>query len=183
MANQPAVGFQLGFTGAAGADGALLTLQMGPHAGKPRQQVFVLGQLYLQPALFGFGSLGKDVENQRAAVEHPNLCHLLQCAVLRGRQVIVEYDHRRIVMLYQLGQLRGLALAKQRARIRGGPVLQHFGATDSTGGLQKGFQLVQACICGGLFARKDGGIEPHQNGALQNRTGKGIDKNSSSGEE
>ena len=65
-ADVAAVGLQLGLTGAAGADGGLapggrLAHQMAPHARQPGQEVFVLGQLHLEPALLGPGPLGKNI--------------------------------------------------------------------------------------------------------------------------
>ena len=66
----PAVALQLGLAGATGADGALLTLQVLPHTKQPRQQIFVLGQFYLEAALLGSGPLGKDVENEGGSVQN-----------------------------------------------------------------------------------------------------------------
>ena len=67
-ADVPAVGFQLGFSGAAGSNGGFspggsLTDQVPPHTCQPGQQVFVLRQLHLEPPLLGPGPLGKDVQD------------------------------------------------------------------------------------------------------------------------
>ena len=69
-ADVPPVALQLGLAGAAGADGALLPLQMGPHAHQAGEQILILGQLHLEPALPGAGPLGEDVQDQGGAVQH-----------------------------------------------------------------------------------------------------------------
>src|SRR5258705_3532281 len=51
-----------------------------------------LSQLDLQFAFAGPGALGKDVENQRGAIEHLTLKNCLQVAALRRRKVIIEDD-------------------------------------------------------------------------------------------
>lgn len=93
-----AVRLQLGLAGTLGADGPLaagtgLALQMGPHADEPRQQILILSQLHLQPALPGPGPLGEDIQDQAAAVQHLHAGHLRQHPQLGGRQVVVENHH------------------------------------------------------------------------------------------
>ena len=85
----PPVRLQLGFAGALGADGTLaagtrLTLQVGPHAGEPGQQILILGQLHLEPALPGLSPLGKNIQNQPAAVQHLDAQQLGENPHLRG---------------------------------------------------------------------------------------------------
>ena len=70
-ADMPPVGLELRFAGAARADGCArtgLALEMGPHAGQPRQQIFILRELHLQPALLCAGALGENIENESAPV-------------------------------------------------------------------------------------------------------------------
>ena len=97
-----AVGLKLRFAGALRADGALarrarLTLQMRPHTDQARQQVLILRELDLKSALFCLRPLGENVENQPAAVEHLHAELFAQNAHLRGREVIVEDDHCRLL--------------------------------------------------------------------------------------
>ena len=66
-ADVPPVGLKLRFARAARADGrarAGLALKVGPHAGQPRQQIFILCKLHLQPALLCAGALGENIENE-----------------------------------------------------------------------------------------------------------------------
>ena len=73
LGEQAAVGLQLRFAGAAHADTALLPLQVGPAAHQARREMIQLRQLHLQLALETARTLGKNVENQTGAVDHPAL--------------------------------------------------------------------------------------------------------------
>src|SRR5690606_41703288 len=73
FAQQPAVGFQLGFTRAAQTNTALLPFQVGPAAHQSGGLVFQLGQFYLQLTFVGTGALGKNIQNQAGTVEYPGL--------------------------------------------------------------------------------------------------------------
>ncbi len=42
---------------------------MPPHTCQPGQQILILGQLHLEPALPGVGPLGKDVQDQPRPVD------------------------------------------------------------------------------------------------------------------
>ena len=118
-----AVGLKLRFAGALRADGALarrarLALQVRPHTDQARQQVLILRKLDLKPALFCLRPLGEDIENEAAAIEHLHAELFAQNAHLRGREVIVEDDHCRLLRLYQLADLVHLALADECVRVR-----------------------------------------------------------------
>src|SRR3546814_1169401 len=77
LLQQPAVGFQLGFTRAAQADrAAALALQVGPAAHQARGHVAQLGQFDLQLALGAARALREDVEDQAGAIDHAPLQHL-----------------------------------------------------------------------------------------------------------
>src|SRR5574341_2245107 len=93
LANAPAVDFQLGFAGAARADPAAQSRQMGPLPGEPRQQILELRQLHLQLALVTARPLGKDIEDQLTAVDDPNLEGIFQIALLPRRELLVD-DHQ-----------------------------------------------------------------------------------------
>ena len=70
LADDPAVGLQLGLPRASRADAATRAREVGPQAGQPRQLVLQLRQLHLDAALVRLGPLGEDVEDHAAAVEH-----------------------------------------------------------------------------------------------------------------
>ena len=84
-ADEPAVFFELGFAGAAQADAAFVARQVGPHLPEPRQRVFELGQLDLEPGLGRAGPGREDVEDELAAIEHLDAGGFFQVAHLAGR--------------------------------------------------------------------------------------------------
>ena len=67
-------------------------------AREPRQQVVELGQLHLQPALARAGAAREDVEDQLRPVERLAADRLLEVALLRRRELVVEHDHVRPVV-------------------------------------------------------------------------------------
>ena len=146
----PPVGFQLRLAGASRADAAAQAGHGLSHAGELGQKVLVLRQLHLEPAFLGLGALGKDIENQGAAIEHRGVGEILQGADLGGRQVVVTDEHGGLCGLDELADLLGLALAKEAVGIGGGAVLEHLGRAGAAGGLQKRLQLVQGFIGGRL---------------------------------
>ena len=128
-ANVAAVGFELGFAGAACADrrraaGGRLAYKVRPHTGQARQQVLILRQFHLQLALARLGALGKDVEDQARAVEHAHAELLLQHAHLRRGELVVKHREVAVVGENELFELRHLALAEEGARVGCGLVLQ-----------------------------------------------------------
>ena len=62
-------------------------------AGKPRQQILMLCQLYLQLAFVGMGMPGENIEDKRHPVYYLNLKGFLQALLLQRRQLVVEYSH------------------------------------------------------------------------------------------
>ena len=95
-----AVGFDLLFPGAAKADPAALFLQVGPHPGQARQQVFILGQFNLGACVRSNGAAGKNIEDEVVAVEDAALERVLNVTDLAGRQFIVEHHHVNRVFLH-----------------------------------------------------------------------------------
>ena len=173
LVDQAAVGLQLGLAGALGADGPLaaaaaLAFQVGPHTGKPGQQVLVLRQFHLQPALLGLGPLGEDVQNQAAAVQHLDPQHLREHPLLGGGQVVVKDHHVSPGILAEELHLRRLPLADKAAGVRGRPVLQHSAHRLSPGGLHQGGQLRHALLVGVLLPLQNRGVEAHQNHFVAN---------------
>ena len=107
MQDDTAVHLQLGFTRSAQSYRALaatrtraatLTLQVGPQPLQTGQHIPILGQFDLCLGLGGLGTHGKDVEDERRAVQYLDLQLGLDIAYLLGRQLIVEDDHT-----YRLG--------------------------------------------------------------------------------
>ena len=92
LAHAAAVDFELGFAGASGAYAALLTRQVDPHSGEPREEVLELRQLDLEAGLARAGALGEDGEDQLAAVDHLALELGLQVLHLAGGEIVVEDD-------------------------------------------------------------------------------------------
>ena len=92
LAEQPAVGLELRFAGAAEADAALLALEVGPAADEPRQLMLDLRELDLQLAFGAARALREDVEDQRGAVDDAALECALEVALLRARERVVEDD-------------------------------------------------------------------------------------------
>ena len=93
-----AVGLDLSLARAAHAYTAALTLKVCPHAGEPREQVLVLGQLHLCLGIGCARSLGKDIEDEASAVEDLDLQLPLYVGYLLRRQIIVEDSHRDIIV-------------------------------------------------------------------------------------
>ena len=138
----PPVGLQLGLAGAAGADGALLALQVFPHARQPGQQISVLGQRHLEPALAGAGPLGEDVQDQGGAVHDRDAQLFGEHPLLGGGQGVVEDHEIRPQAVDQLLDLRRFALADEGARVGRGLVLQHRGQAGPARRVQQGGQLL-----------------------------------------
>ena len=98
---------------------------MGPHTSQPGQKVLILCQLHLQPSFFCAGSLGEDIQNQAAAVQHLDPQILRQGPHLGGREVVVENDHGSVRIFAVQLYLRALSLADEGPRVRRCTVLQH----------------------------------------------------------
>jgi hypothetical protein len=90
--DQPAVRFQLAFSGTAGADAAAQPGQRHALAGQARQKVKQLGQFHLQLAFDAAGAAGKNIKDQAAAVDHLDRQQVLQVPLLQGAQHIEKND-------------------------------------------------------------------------------------------
>ena len=152
VADEAAVGLELGFARAAGADGAFEPLQVAPLAGESRQEVLVLGELDLEAAFAGAGALGEDVDDERGAVEDFDLEGVFEGALLRWTELVVEDDEGVVETLAFGLDLRQLALADV---VPGMGVLQLLdGAADDAGagGIGEEGELIE----GGLAAEGRG---------------------------
>ena len=158
----PPVALQLGLAGAAGADGALLALQVGPHAQQPGEQILVLGQLHLEAALPGPRPLGEDVQNQGGAVQHLDLQLLPQHPLLGGGQAVVKDHHVRVHGPDQLPDLRHLALADEGAGVGGVLLLEHRAHALAPRRFQQVGELLHGLLGGILLSLQAVGPQAHQ---------------------
>ncbi len=166
LADMPAVGFQLGFARASGANGAAaaarrLPDQVGPHPGKPRQQILILRQLHLQLALSGFGSVRKNIQNQAVSIHHPAFHNIFQSSGLRGGNFVVKYQQLQLVLPHKLGDLLGLALADKGMGVWGVSILCGGKNTLAACGFQQLLQLRHGIRVGIIKPGQAGAIQPH----------------------
>src|SRR5688572_7633605 len=79
VADQAAVGFDLGLAGASHeSESTALALQMGPRPYQPAALVIEMRQFDLQRALLGLGAAAEDFQDQAGAVEHLGVPRLLE---------------------------------------------------------------------------------------------------------
>lgn len=138
LADQPAVGFELRFAGAAQADTAFLPLQVSPRANQPGRQILQLRELDLQLAFVAAGALREDIEDQARAIDHAPVQRLLQIALLGGRECVVEDDDFDVVRVAREPQFFGFAAADEHLGIRAGTTTgEGDGGTGSRAGGKK----------------------------------------------
>ena len=170
--DQASVRFQLRLTGALGADGSLaaatLAFQVGPHTRQTRQQIFVLGQLHLEPAFLCLGTLGENVQDQAAAVQHLDPQQICQHTLLGRRQVVVKNNHGRAAVPAEFPHLLHLSLADKGPGIRGDTVLENRTHGLAAGGLHQGSQLLHGALVRVLLFFQHGGIQSHQHNTVTN---------------
>ena len=92
-ARDPAVGLELRLAGAPRADAAAEALEVLPHAAHARQVVLELRELDLELALGADGVLGEDVEDQLGPVDDAGLELVLERALLRRVELVVDEQH------------------------------------------------------------------------------------------
>src|SRR4051794_10098811 len=81
----PAIRFQLRFTfTTAHADAAFLSRQVAPEASQSWEQVLQLREFDLEFAFPRAGSLSKDVENERRAIQDFAIENFFEVTALRG---------------------------------------------------------------------------------------------------
>ena len=87
---------------------------MRPKAPHAREVVFELRELDLELAVGGVGVLGKDVEDDRGAVDHRHSRRRLEVALLTGGEFVVTRDEvgvRPTQVVLQLLELAGTEIA------------------------------------------------------------------------
>ena len=142
----PAVDFELRLARAPRPDATRLLAQRGAAAAQARQPVAQERELHLRLALGAAGVLGEDVEDHRGAVDGRAAEQLLEVAVLRRRQLVVEYDRVRVEAPAQLGDLLGLAPPDEGGGV--GRVAPLHDAADHVGtrAVHQPRQLVQLLV-------------------------------------
>ena len=143
VAHELAVGLELALAGTAGADAPLEAFEVAPLAGQARQQVLRLRQLDLQARLPRLGAPGEDVDDQRRAVEHFDAERVLQVALLRGAELVVEDDERVAGGLALRDDLVELAAADVVCRVRSFEALDRLPCDLGAGGVSKERQLLE----------------------------------------
>ena len=105
------------------ADAAAEALEVLPHPPHPREVVLELRELDLELSLGADGVLGEDVEDQLRAVDDARLERVLERALLRRAELVVDDQHLCLGLAVGLLQLVELPLADVRARVGEPPVL------------------------------------------------------------
>src|SRR3546814_16003205 len=115
IADQPAVGFDLRFAGAAEkAEAAALAFEVGPTPHQPPGLIIEMRQLDLEPPFGGRRALAEDFEDQPGAVDHLGLERGFAVALLDRRQRGLE--HAEIGFLPSRGTRRPPHLPPARTR-------------------------------------------------------------------
>ncbi len=128
----PAVHLELGLARPAGADATGLLAEGRPPAAQARQPVPQQRQLDLGFALGGAGVLGEDVEDHGCPVDGGAPEQLLEVALLRRRELVVEHHGVGVDLEAGGQQLLHLALPDEGGRIGGVPPLDDAGAHVGT---------------------------------------------------
>jgi hypothetical protein len=127
VADQPPVGLDLGFAGAAEeTEAAALALEVGPAPHQPAGLIIEMGEFDLQPAFRRRRPLAEDFEDQPGAVDHLGIQRGFEVALLdRGKRRID--DHQPCLGLPRGGrdrldlslseQGRGAGLAKAESKL------------------------------------------------------------------
>jgi len=128
-----------------------LVLEMGPHAGQPRQQIFILRELHLQPALLCAGALGENIENESAPVHDAHAELFLDRPRLRGRELVVDHNEIALVVRYDLLYFLQFARAEKAARVGRLAGLQNHGDRVRARGIHERGKLLHRNFGGALL--------------------------------
>ena len=117
VADQPAIGLDLGFAGTAEeAEAAALALEVGPAADQPAGLIVEMRELDLEPPFRGCRPLAENFEDQAGAVDHFGAGFVFQILLLDRGQGGVDNHQSGLVLLCRSGDLLDLALAEQSRR-------------------------------------------------------------------
>jgi hypothetical protein len=129
--------------GAAGDPATRLSRQRGAPAAQAGQHVGHLRELDLGLALPARRVLREDVEDHDGPVEDLLLDPLLEVALLRRRELVVEHDRVGPEVASQVAELADLALPEVRRGVGGVALLHDAGDDLAAGGLQQRLELVE----------------------------------------
>src|SRR5262249_35830362 len=88
----PPIRLQLRFAGTSGADAAAQLRHLDASTSQARQEIFKLGQFYLQLTFARSRMASKNVENQLRAIDDTCVDLALNVSLLRCRDVVIEND-------------------------------------------------------------------------------------------
>ena len=115
VANQPAVGLDLGFAGTAEkTEAAALPFQVGPAPDQPPRLIVEMGKLDLQPPFRGRCPFSENLEDQACAVDDLGPDLLFQRLLLHRSQRGIDNKQAGLVALGHACNLLDLTFAKQR---------------------------------------------------------------------
>ena len=140
------VGLQLGLTRSPGQDPGTLLGHGLALAPEPGQVVAEQGQLDLDRPDPRRGVLGEDVEDQRFSVDDVALEELLQVALLRRGELVVEDHEVDVQGPGQRGQLARLPGADERGRVDLTAAHQFPIDGLGAGGVGEQLELVEAAL-------------------------------------
>ena len=165
-----AVGFELGFTGSAGADAAAQAGQRGTLAGQPGQQILELRQFHLEAPFSGARPAGEDVEDELGAIDDP--CGSatgrdsgLDIALLGGSEVVIDDDDIGFEGFGKLADFFDFAFAEKRGGIGMGADLKGFTDDDRAGAEGEFFQFGKG-LAGGRRSCASAPFKAGQDGAF-----------------
>ena len=168
--NFSAIGFELGFARAAGADAAAQLRHLDSAPAQPGQHVLQLRQLHLQLAFPGTRMFREDVEDQLSAVDHAGVDQFLDVALLRSREVVIEQQQIGGDRSGGARDLFQLAASDQGGGIGAVAVLQKFPDDLGAGTDGQGAQLVER-LFGGEFGDVRGLGRQFRGGTVASRLG------------
>ena len=139
--NGPPVFFQLGLTGAPGADATALARQAEAAPAEAGQAVAHLGQFHLQATRGAGGSLGKDVEDQFTPVAHGEVEEPFQIAGLNGGEFPIGHHQGGPNPAGFQGGFGHLALPPDGLGGHLGAALLHHADGDAPGAAHQSFEF------------------------------------------
>ncbi len=135
--------FYLSLTRSAQADTSPLAFQVCPHAGKPWEEILILGQLYLCAGMRGACPAGKDIKDEIGAVNDTAVELFLDVTHLTGRELVIKDGKSNFIFCNKRCDLPDLALIDEGARIGVFYPLQKIPDRIRSGCFRKECQLVK----------------------------------------
>ena len=137
------VGFELGFTWAAGADTTTLAGEGEALTGEAGEDVLELGEFHLQAAFSSAGSAGEDIEDELGAVDDANADGPFQIALLGGGKVVIKDDDVGLGGFGIFLEFLNLALTEEGSGIGERPDLEELADDCGTGRKGKFFEFAE----------------------------------------